>query len=133
MYYFVYTFKAQTYGPKACILMRVIETVTTPSTTTFTTEPAPKTHLMAAPSVPPPPTNATQSLISTFTSQNVLPLPTPAVANPVILPNAPSAVPVMATTLNTFTTVTPTAPPPVQTVSTPKIIIPGIFCSHIYI
>lgn len=113
--------------------MRVIETVTTPSTTTFTTEPAPKTHLMAAPSVPPPPTNASQSLISTFTSQNVLPLPTPAVANPVILPNAPSAVPVMSTTLNTFTTVTPTAPPPLQTVSTPKIIVPGIFCSHIFI
>ncbi|VVC38248.1 Armadillo-type fold,DNA-binding RFX-type winged-helix domain,Armadillo-like helical,ARID DNA-binding [Cinara cedri] len=118
------TVEAQTYGPKACILMRVIETVTTPSTTTFTPEPTPKTHLMAAPSVPPP-TNVSQNLISTFTSQNVLPLPTPAVANPVILPNAPTAVPVMSTTLNTFTTVTPTVPPLVQTVATPKIIVPA--------
>jgi hypothetical protein len=108
--------------------MRVIETVTTPSTTTFAAESAPKTHMMAAPSVPPP-SNASQHLISTFTSQNVLPLPTPAVANPVILPNAPSAVPVMSTTLNTFTSVTPTGPPPpppVQSVASPKIMVPGI-------
>lgn len=107
--------------------MRVIETVTTPSTTTtYTAETTPKTHLMAAPSVPPP-SNASQHLISTFTAQNVLPLPTPAVANPVLLPNAPSAVPVMSTTLNTFTSVTPTGPPPVQSVATPKIMVPGIF------
>lgn len=106
--------------------MRVIETVTTPSATTFTAETTPKTHLMAAPSVPPP-SNASQHLISTFTAQNVLPLPTPAVANPVLLPNAPSAVPVMSTTLNTFTSVTPTGPPPVQSIATPKIMVPGIF------
>lgn len=108
--------------------MRVIETVTTPSTTTaFTTESvAPKTHLMAAPSVPPP-SNASQHLISTFTSQNVLPLPTPAIANPVILPNAPSAIPVMSTTLNTFTSVAPTGPPPVQSIASPKIMAPGTF------
>ncbi|XP_025411426.1 AT-rich interactive domain-containing protein 2 isoform X3 [Sipha flava] len=118
------TVEAQTYGPKACILMRVIETVTTPSTTSFSVESTPKTHLMAAPSVPPSPANATQHLISTFTSQNVLPLPTPAVANPVILPNAPSAVPVMSTTLNTFTSVTPTGPPPVQSIATPKMMVP---------
>ncbi|XP_060878635.1 AT-rich interactive domain-containing protein 2 isoform X2 [Metopolophium dirhodum] len=121
------TVEAQTYGPKACILMRVIETVTTPSTTTFAAESAPKTHLMAAPSVPPP-SNASQHLISTFASQNVPPLPTPAVANPVILPNAPSAVPVMSTTLNTFTSVTPTGPPPppppVQSVASPKMMVP---------
>lgn len=104
--------------------MRVIETVTTPLTTSFTSESVPKTHLMAAPSVPPP-SSASQQLISTFTSQNVLPLPTPAVANPVILPNAPTAVPVMSTTLNTFTTVTPTGPPPVQTVASPKMMAPG--------
>lgn len=108
--------------------MRVIETVTTtPSSTSFTTESAPKAHLMAAPASVPPPSNASQHLISTFTSQNVLPLPTPAVANPVILPNAPSAVPVMSTTLNTFTSVTPTGPPPVQSVASPKIMVPGIF------
>lgn len=113
--------------------MRVIETVTTPSTTTFVAESAPKTHLMAAPSVPPP-SNASQHLISTFASQNVLPLPTPAVANPVILPNAPSAVPVMSTTLNTFTSVTPTGPPPpppVQSVASPKMMVPGTYYNYI--
>lgn len=104
--------------------MRVIETVTTPLTTSYTSESVPKTHLMAAPSVPPP-SNASQQLISTFTSQNVLPLPTPAVANPVILPNAPTAVPVMSSTLNTFTTVPPTGPSPVQTIASPKMMAPG--------
>lgn len=113
--------------------MRVIETVTTPSSsTTFTTESAPKSHLMAAPSNPPP-SNASQQLISTFASQNVLPLPTPAIANPVILPNAPSAVPVMSTTLNTFTSVTPTGPsPPVQSVAaSQKPMVPGILINNI--
>lgn len=112
--------------------MRVIETVTTPSSsTTFTTESVPKAHLMAAPSNPPP-SSASQHLISTFTSQNVLPLPTPAVANPVILPNPPSAVPVMSTSLNAFTSVTPTGPPPpVQSVAaSPKTMVPGIFLNN---
>lgn len=107
--------------------MRVIETVTTPSTTTFTTESTPKTHLMAAPASVPSSSSASQHLISTFTSQNVLPLPTPAVANPVILPNAPTAVPVMSTTLNTFTSVAPTGPPPIQSVASPKMMAPGMF------
>lgn len=104
--------------------MRVIETVTTPSSTAYSAESAPKTHLMAAPSVPPP-TNTSQHLNSSFTSQNVLPLPTPAVANPVILPNAPSAVPVMSTTLNTFTSVKPTVSPSVQSIASPKMMVPG--------
>lgn len=106
--------------------MRVIETVTTPSTTTFTAESSPKAHPMAAPSIPPP-SNASQHLISTFTAQNVLPLPTPAVANPVILPNAPCAIPVISTTLNTFTSVTPSGSPPVQSVASPKMMVPGMY------
>lgn len=109
--------------------MRVIETVTAPSTTAYSTEPTPKTHIMAAPNVPPP--SNSQHLNSSFTTQNVLPLPTPAVANPVLLPNAPSAVPVMSTTLNTFTTVTPTGPPPVQSVATPKMMVPGNYLDYI--
>ncbi|XP_050443412.1 AT-rich interactive domain-containing protein 2 isoform X2 [Adelges cooleyi] len=119
------TVEAQAYGPKACILMRVIETVTGPSISTpYTPDPAPKSHIMAAPSAPPP-SNASQHLLSTFSSPNVLPLPTPAVANPVILPNAPCAVPVMSTSLNTFTSVAPTGAHPVQSVANPKIIVPA--------
>lgn len=109
--------------------MRVIETVTTtPSSASFPAESSTsKTHIMAAPASVPPPSNASQHLISTFTSQNVPPLPTPAVANPVILPVAPTAVPVMSTTLNTFTSVTPTGSSPVQSVASPKMMVPGIF------
>ncbi|XP_050521717.1 AT-rich interactive domain-containing protein 2 isoform X2 [Daktulosphaira vitifoliae] len=116
------TVEAQAYGPKACILMRVIETVSAPTSTTYIPEPTTKTTAMAAPSAPPPSVTS-QQLLSTFSSQNVLPLPTPAVANPVILPNAPSAVPVMSSSLNTFTSVAPTGLPLVQSVSSPKIIV----------
>lgn len=105
--------------------MRVIETVSAPTSTTYIPEPTPKTHAMAAPSAPSP-SITSQQLLSTFPSHSVLPLPTPAVANPVVLPNTPSAVPVMSSSLNTFTSVAPTGSPPVQSVASPKVIVPGI-------
>ncbi|XP_066999631.2 AT-rich interactive domain-containing protein 2 isoform X4 [Anabrus simplex] len=92
------TVEAQSYGPKACILMRVVETVsgtpsgcTTTTTTTTTTSamsslPAPSTS-SPLPTPPRPTTPATPQ--RQITPQRMLVgVPQPAVATPVSLPSA---------------------------------------------
>lgn len=88
------TVEAQSYGPKACILMRVVETVSGTqagsTTTTTTTTTAMTTNTSPAPSTTPARTTVVAPPRQTTPQRMVIGAPQPAVATPVTLTMAQS-------------------------------------------